>query len=284
MSSKTIRFAVDSTCDLPAELIARWKIGVVPAFINYGGQSYADDGHELDREVYYQQMPSMTAQPTTSAPPPALVTKIIEETFEGADHLVMLTVPAVFSGIYNAFRLGASGLPQDRLTLIDSGTLTMGLGFQALIGAEVAAQTGDVQAVLAAIKGVRANQSVYAVPETMEYLRRSGRLSWAAASVGALLQIKPIVSATGSDIKAVARVRTFSKAIDKLIELVQAEAPLDRLAILHANNLEDAQEMQQRLSQVTPAETFIINITPVIGTHIGPGAVGVATVRKAWRA
>jgi DegV family protein with EDD domain len=212
-----------------------------------------------------------------------LVTKIIEETFEGTDHLVMLTAPAVFSGIYNAFRLGASALPQDRVTLIDSGTLTMGLGFQALVGAEVAAQTGDVQAVLAAIKGVRANQKVYAVPETMEYLRRSGRLSWAAASVGALLQIKPIVSATESEVKAVARVRTFSKAVDKLIELAQGEAPLDRLAILHSNNSEGAQEVRQRLGQLIPQETLIINITPVIGTHIGPGALGVATVRKAWR-
>jgi fatty acid kinase fatty acid binding subunit len=283
MTFKTIRFVADSTCDIPPELLNKWKIGIVPAFVNYGGKSYADDGVELDRVVYYNQMPTMTSQPTTSAPPPALVEKIIRQTFDGADHLVMLTVPATLSGIYNAFRLGASQLPQDRVTLIDSGTVAMGLGFQTLIGAEVAAETGDVSAVLSAIQRVRANQQVYAAPETMEYLRRSGRVSWATASVGALLQIKPIVSATEDEVKAIARVRTFSKAVDKLIELVQNQAPLDRLALIHANNPEGAQEMKTRLGEIAPAETFIINVTPVIGTHIGPGALGVATVSKAWR-
>jgi DegV family protein with EDD domain len=283
MTFRTIRFVADSTCDIPRELLDKWKISTVPAFVNYGGKSYADDGVELDRVVYYNQMPTMTAQPTTSAPPPALVEKIIHKAFEGADHLVMLTAPATLSGIYNAFRLGASQLPQDCVTLIDSGTLTMALGFQTLIGAEVAAETGNLEAVLSAIQRVRANQQVYAIPETMEYLRRSGRVSWAAASVGALLQIKPLVSATESEVKAIARVRTFSKAVDKLIELIQEQAPLDRLALLHVNNSEGAQEMKNRLGDIAPAETFIINVTPVIGTHIGPGALGVTTVSKAWR-
>ncbi len=283
MTFKTIRFVADSTCDIPPELLERWKISIVPAFVNYGNKSYADDGKELDRVAYYDQMPTMTSQPTTAAPPPALVEKIIHKAFEGADHLLMLTVPALLSGIYNAFRLGAAELPQDRVTLIDTGTLTMGLGFQTLIGAEVAADTGDVAAVLSAIERVRKNEHVFAVPETMEYLRRSGRVGWATASVGALLQIKPIISATESDVKAIARVRTFSKAVDKLIELVQEQAPLDRLALLHANNPQGAEEMKTRLGAIAPAETYIINVTPVIGTHIGPGALGVVPVSKAWR-
>jgi DegV family protein with EDD domain len=283
MTFKNIRFIADSTCDIPPELIKKWNIGIVPAFVNYGNKSYADDGIELDRVVYYNQMPSMTAQPTTSAPPPALVEKIVQDTLEGADHLVMLSVPAVFSGIYNAFRLGASELPPDRVTIIDSGTMTLGLGYQTLIGAEVAAETGDLAKVLAAIQAVRACQHVYAVPETMEYLRRSGRLSWAAASVGALLQIKPIISATESEVKAIARVRTFSKAVDKLIELVHEDAPLDRLAVLHVNNPDGAREIKERLGSIAPVDTFVVNITPVIGTHIGPGALGVATVKQAWR-
>lgn len=283
MTFKTIRFVADSTCDIPPELLEKWMISTVPAFVNYGNKSYADDGKELDRVAYYDQMPTMTSQPTTAAPPPALVEQVIHKAFEGADHLVMLTVPALLSGIYNAFRLGATELPQDRVTLIDSGTLTMGLGFQTLIGAEVAAETGDVAAVLSAIERVRKNEHVFAVPETMEYLRRSGRVGWATASVGALLQIKPIVSATESDVKAIARVRTFSKAVDKLIELVQEQAPLDRLALLHVNNPQGAKEMKIRLGAIVPAETFIINVTPVIGTHIGPGALGVVPVSKAWR-
>lgn len=283
MTSKVIRFVTDSTCDIPAELVKKYNIGIIPAFVNYGGKSYADDGVELNREVYYNQMPTMTSQPTTAAPSPGLAEKIIKNAFEGADHLIMLTVPAVLSGIHNAFRLGASSLPSDRVTLIDSGTLSVALGFQVLAGVEVAAATNSVEQTVAAIQRARANQKLYAVPESMEYLRRSGRVGWAAASAAALLQIKPIVSATENEVASIARVRTFGKAIDKLIELTQATAPLDKLAILHANNPSGAQEIKTRLGKIVPSETYIINVTPAIGTHIGPKALGIATLSAAWR-
>jgi len=283
MTFKTIRFVTDSCCDIPPELIKKWKIGVVPAFVNYGGKSYADDGLELDREVYYNQMPAMTSQPTTSAPSPGLAEQVINRAFDGADHLVILCVPAHLSAIHNAMRLGASGIPSDQVTLIDSGTLTMALGFQVLAGAETAAETGDLSAVLDAIERVRANVRLYATAETMEYLRRSGRVGWAAASMGQLLQIKPIISVREGDVAAIARVRTFARAIDKLVELVREQAPLDRLALLHANNREGALEIKNRLGSVVPVETHIINVTPVIGTHIGPMALGVTTLSKAWR-
>lgn len=283
MSSKNIRFVTDSTCDIPPNLLEKHGISVIPAFVNYGGKSYADDGLELNREVYYNQMPTMSKQPTTAAPSPGLAEKIIKEAAEKADHLILITAPASLSGIHNAFRLGASDLPPDSYTLIDSGTLTMGLGFQILVGAETAAQTGSVEQVLDAIKRVRANEHVYAAPESMEYLRRSGRVGWAAASAAALLQIKPIVSATENEVESVARVRTFGKAIDKLVELALADAPLDRLALLHANNPDGAQEIKNRLGNNAPAETYLINITPAIGTHIGPRALGVSTLKQAWR-
>jgi DegV family protein with EDD domain len=283
MTFKNIRFVTDSTCDIPPELIKKYKIGIVPAFVNYGGKSYADDGIELDREVYYNQMPSMTSQPTTSAPSPVIAEQVITRAFEGADHLVMICVPARLSGIYNALRLGADNLPPDRITLIDSGTLSAALGFQVLAGAEIAAQTGDLSEVLGAIERVRANEKLYATAERMEYLRRSGRVGWAAASVGQLLQIKPIISATEGSVESIARVRTFARAVDKLVELVQEQGPLDRLALLHANNRDGALEMNNRLGSIAPPETYIINVTPAIGTHIGPMALGVATLRKAWR-
>lgn len=283
MNSKRIGFITDSTCDIPAELIKRWQISVIPAFVNYGGKSYADDGIELDREVYYNQMPTMASHPTTAAPSPGLAEKIIMQAAENADHLIMLTAPVSLSGIYNAFRLGAINLPPERVTLIDSGTLSMGLGFQVLIGAQTAAETDSIQDILAAISKVRANERVYAVPETMEYLRRSGRVGWAAASVGSLLQIKPLVEARDGVVANIARVRTFSKAIDKLVELAQAQAPLERLAILHANNPEGAAIIKERLASIVPAETYILNVTPTIGTHIGPKALGVVTLKAGWR-
>lgn len=284
MTFKKIRFIADSTCDIPPEVLRKWDITIIPAFVNYGGGSYADDGIELDRVAYYDQLPSMTSQPTTAAPSPGVTEAIITKVAAECDHVVMLTVPARLSGIYNAFRLGASSLPPDTYTLIDSFTTTMAMGFQVLVGVEVAAETGDVSAVVNAIERARRNIKLYAAPESMVYLRRSGRVGWAAAGAATLLQIKPIVSVVDDGVvESTARVRTFSKAVEKMVELALAQAPLDRLALLHTNNPEGAQDMKRQMGSAVPAETYIINVTPVLGTHVGPKALGVITLSQAWR-
>jgi DegV family protein with EDD domain len=284
MTFKKIKFVTDSTCDIPLELVQKWGIGIVPAFVNYGGNSYADDGKELIREEFYTRLPTMPETPTTAAPPPAMAERVANETFEGADHLIILTAPAALSGIYNSMRLGIANLPPDCVTLIDSGTVTMALGWQVLVGAEVAAETGDVDKVVGAINRVRANQKLYAGLATMEFLRRSGRVSWALAGIGALLQIKPMLEVKDSVVLPLGRVRTFSKVVQELLSLTKAQAPLDKLAILHANNPEGAREMHSQLADVAPPDTLLINITTVIGTHTGPGALGIALVTQGWRA
>jgi DegV family protein with EDD domain len=151
----------------------------------------------------------------------------------------------------------------------------MGLGWQVLIGAETAEKTGgDLSAVLDAMDRVRKNIHVYCVLHTLEFLRRSGRVSWAAAGVGALLQIKPIIEVHEGEVKNIGRVRTFKRALEDLYRLCKEAAPIDRLAILHVNNPTDANEFYESLKP---------EITPAIGTNIGPGGVGVALVKQSWR-
>ncbi|MBC6934753.1 MAG: DegV family protein [Chloroflexi bacterium] len=283
-TSKKIRFVTDSTCDIPEELVARYRIGVVPSFVNYGGQSYADDGRELNRETFYQQLPSIRPHPTTSAPSPGLAEQVIGQVAEDADHIVVLTAPAALSAIHNTLRLGVESLGlQDRATLLDSGMVSMGLGYQVLAGALAAEETGDLQRVLEAVKSARERVRVYAGLATMEYLRRSGRVNWAKASVGALLQIKPVIGVLNGEVPQVALVRTFARALDKLAELARAEAPLEQLTILYTHNLESAQAFRERLADIAPPDTRILGVTPVIGVHIGPDSLGVATLRSATR-
>jgi len=284
MTFNSIRIITDSTCDIPREFIERYKIGVVPCFVNYGGNSYADDGVQLIREDFYRQMPNIRPVPKTSAFPPGMVESLLEETFQEAEHVVILCVPAKLSGVYNAFRLGASNFPQDKVTLIDSGQVAMGLGWQVLIAAETAAATGDRQQVLDAIQRVRDNQRLYAALDTLEYLRHSGRVGWASASIGTLLQIKPILDVRDGDVKSHARVRTFKRAFDELVHLAREQTPLDRLAILHTANEQGARELHEALKDIAPETVFVVNINPTIGTHIGPGGLGVATVSQSWKA
>lgn len=267
---KKIRFVTDSVCDIPKALIEKWDIGVVPCFVNYGGKSYADDGIELNREDYFKQIVDMPDHPTTAAPPPALAEEVLTQWFEGADHLIVITTPAKLSGIHNAMRLGSQKLPQDRVTLIDSGQLSMAIGWQVLIGAEVAAKTGDLAQTLNAIQRIRDHQALYAGLATMEFLRRSGRVGWAAAGIGALLQIKPIVKVAGGEVASEARVRTFSRVIDKLIELAHQHAPLDKLAVLHINNLEGAAELRARLKDIMPEDTITTGCGPTLGLISAP--------------
>jgi DegV family protein with EDD domain len=283
MTSKKIRIVTDSTCDIPAELIKQYGIGVVPCFVNYGGQSYADNGVDFIRENYYAQMPDIRPPATTSAPPPGLAEEVIKATFEGADHLMIICVPAKLSGVFNTLRLGAKDLPPECVTMVDSGTVAMALGWQVIIAAETAEATGDVNAVLNAVQRVREHQNLYAALATMEYLRRSGRVGWAAANIGQLLQIKPIIEVEEGNVHSIAKVRTFTRAVDELYNLTDKEAPLDRLAVLHTNNLEGAHEFHQRLGDIAPPDTLFVNLNPSVGTHIGPGALGVATVSKSWR-
>lgn len=284
MTSKIIRFVTDSVCDIPEDLVKKWDITVVPCYINYGGHSYADDGVELVRETYYNDLPAMSETPKTSAMSPEIAREGIEAAWnDGAtDHVIIITTPASLSGIHNAMRLALQDFPQDHVTLIDSGQLSMGIGWQVLVGAEVAAESGDVEHTLAAIQKVRRRQKVWAGLDTLEYLRRSGRVGWAVANIGQLLQIKPLVEVDG-DVTPVARIRTFSRMLDKLEQFVREQAPLEKLAVLHINNPAAEAELLDRLADIAPPDTMTGLIGPTLGTHIGPGSIGAAVLSKTWR-
>jgi DegV family protein with EDD domain len=283
MAFKNIRFVTDSTCDIPEHLIEKWKISIVPSYVNIGDQSYADDGVQLDRQDFYNRLPTMTPFPTTSAPSPGVAKQKIDAAFEEADHVIILTAPSKLSAIYEAMRIGSSHLPQDRVTLIDSGSVTMALGYQVLVGAEVAAATGDVEQTLAAINQVRLHCQMRALIMSLDNLRRSGRINLASAGIGALLQIKPILTVNSGEVVVLSRVRTEKRAREELVEMLRAQAPLDRLTLLHANNPEGLAWMRQQVADIAPSEVFEVNVNPALGTHIGPQCLAFVTVSQNWR-
>jgi DegV family protein with EDD domain len=283
MAFKKIRFVTDSTCDIPEDLIEKWQITVVPAFVNIGDESYADDGVQLKRDDFYARLPTMTPFPTTAAPSPGVAKAKIEAAFANADHVVIICAPAKLSAIYEALRLGANNIPPDQVTLIDSQFLSMGLGYQVLIGAEVAAETGDVDQVVAAVDKVRAHSHLNVMLNGLDNLRRSGRVNLATAGVGTLLQIKPILEVANGEVKIVSRVRTVKRARAELVDLLRAEAPFERLTLLHTNHMEGIEWLQAQVSDLLPEQTYVINATPVLGTHIGPQCLGFASLRQDWR-
>lgn len=284
MTSKRIQITADSVCDLPSEIVSELNIKLIPTYVNIGDESIPDDGVSLNREAFYKRLPSLTAQPTTAAPSPgdaeAFFRNVVDD---DNDHIISIHVPEKLSGVYNTMRLGAEAVAKNKITLVDSLQLSAGIGMQVWVAAELAQEIDDVDEILHAIERVRQNTELYAIIDTMEYLKRSGRVNSLIANIGTLLRIKPIVRVWDGDIESHARVRTWSRAEDKLRELTREQAPLDRLAIMHIANREGAEKFLDSIQDIAPEKTLIIEVTPTLGTHIGPGSVGVTTLSTNWR-
>lgn len=284
MSFKKIKIITDSVADITPEQQERWGISIIPTFVNYDGKSYADDGVELIREEFYKHLMEMDEVPTTAAPAPGVATEILDRAFEDADHLICIHLSHKLSTTINSVKMGSVNIPEDQITFIDSHTVTLGQAFQVLLAAEVAEKTGDVQQVVDAVLRARDHARVYAAFATMENLRRSGRVSNLVAHVGELLQIKPIIRVEDGEVIPHQRARTFKKAVNKLEELAREEGELDRLGILHVRNEEGAYRLLDRLSDIAPPDAMVVEVAPSLGTHIGPGSLGIGTLSKKWRA
>ncbi len=271
----------DSTCDLPREWITRFDIRVVPTYVQFGTESLADDGVQLTRTQFYDRLVSAPILPTTAAPPPGKTLEAVAQALKEADHVIAITAPAKLSGIYNTFRLAAEETDPSRITLIDSEMVSMGLGWQVIIAAEMIQAGASPDEIKTRVTGLQPYAEVWAALETMEYLRRSGRVGWAAGMVGELFRIKPIIRLHQSVVSSVGRVRTSARSFESLIEIAHQNAPFERLAILHTNRLDGARKLLDALSDIRPAaEVTIVDVTPVIGVHVGPNALGLGVVRE----
>lgn len=279
-----ILLMTDSTCDLPAEWVMRYDIRVVPTYVQFGGKSLADDGVQLTRQDFYKRLVTSHVHPTTAAPPPGQTLAIMRQALNDADHVIALTAPAKLSGIHNTFRIAVEQTDPKRVTLIDSGMLSMGMGWMVVIAAEMAESGASPNEIAAALVTIQPRVDVYAALDTMYYLRRSGRVGWAASVVGNLLNIKPVVRQRNSEVSSVTRVRTRQRMFNTLADLAHQNAPLDWLAIMHTANLDGAQRLVEALADIHPDhDPVIVEATPVLGVHVGPKALGLGLVRAASR-
>jgi len=271
----------DSTCDIPHYLIEQYELEAVPCILVIDGKEYVD-GKGITREEFYGRLPSLQTQPTTAAPSIGDFSTRYESLLtRGCDHILSIHAAGALTSILNIARQAAAGFP-DRVTCVDSTSLSLGLGFQ-VIGAAEAAEMG-LQAALAATESTRKRLQVFAALDTMEYLKRSGRVPATVAMLGSILSIKPLIELTNGEVKAIGAVRTNSQANEKMFKILLEGGPLERLAILHTSAEPRAKEflneLMQRASQSVPRAILMVNVTTVIGTHVGPNGLGFAAVRK----
>jgi DegV family protein with EDD domain len=278
-----IGFVTDSTSDLPGSIIEQHELEVIPCILVLGGKEYRD-GIDITREEFYRQLPSIPSSvPITTAAPSIgeFAARYESLLARGFDHILSIHAAGALTSIIDSARQAAQDF-EGRITIIDSTSLTLGLGFQVLAAVE-AAELG-LQAALDAIDSTRGRLDIYAALSTMENLKRSGRVPGVVTTLGSLLSIKPLIRLKDSEVKAVSAVRTSSQGNEKILDLLLQQGVLERLAILHTGAESRAREFlntaMQKASQSIPRDILMVNVTTVIGTHVGPNGLGFAAIRK----
>jgi len=276
-----IGIVTDSTSDLPAYLVEEHQIQVVPTILVLEGKEYSD-GIGITREEFYTRLPSFQTPPTTAAPSIGDFTAPYETLLsQGCDHIITIHSASQLTTVVNVARQAAQEFP-NRVTCIDSGSLSLGLGFQVVAAAEES--DFGLQPVLNAVASTRKRLQVTAALDTMEYLKRSGRVPSAVATLGGLLSIKPMIELIDGEVKPIGAVRTTSQADERILSLLLKQGELQRLAIMHTNAEPRARklldEMMFRVRQSVPRDILFVNVTAVIGTHLGPNGIGFAAVKK----
>lgn len=276
----SVRIVTDSTCDLPAQRAQQSGIRVVPLYINIAGKGYLD-GVEITREEFYRRLPEYTPPATTAVSSPEMYKQVYNElAAEGADEILSLHISTSLSAVLNAAEVAARETQTARVTVRDSGQLSLGLGFMVEAAAQAAQRGATLNEILALLDDMGKRAYVFAALDTLEFLKRSGRMNGAVAAMGTLLQVKPLLKMHEGKPTA-ERVRTREGATRRLLELVESVGALERVAMVHTNARARAAEVRELAQQLLPpGEILTMDVTPVLGAHIGPGVVGFACLAK----
>ena len=276
----TIRIVTDSTCDLPARVIARYGICVMPLYINVGSQGYLD-GIDITREEFYRKLPTFPVQPTTAVPSMQKFHTMYDALAdEGASKVISIHISTALSAIVNVAQAAARETKSAAVTVFDSRQLSLGTGFLVETAARLAQAGFSVTEILAVLNQQIQRTHVCAALDTLQFLRRSGRMNSVLSTIGEILHIKPLLKMYAGN-PTTERVRTRKQAMRRLVNLLDEYSPFEKIAFLHSNALEHAQSLMQDVRELLPnEEVWLEPINPVLGAHLGPGVVGFACVSK----
>jgi DegV family protein with EDD domain len=273
-----VKIVTDSTADIPEELATGLEITVVPCNVHFGLETYRD-GIELSKHEFYTKLKASPTLPTTSAPAAGLFEATYRELASETDQILSIHLASTLSAIYNSVCLGAEAISDAEIALIDSGQASMGLGWLVIAAARAAQEGQSLAQIVALVEDMMPRVRLFAALDTLEYLRKGGRVGKTVALFGALLNIKPLLEVRDSAVLPLERVRTRRRSIQRLIELVAGLGPLEELAVLHSNAPQAARRLAEEISFLHPLEHILIaEVGAIIGTHVGPNSLGAACV------
>ena len=282
-----VAVVTDSTADLAPALAAPAGLRIVPLFVRFGGEEFRV-GVDLSTEQFWDRMLAPDAPfPSTAAPSPGTFQETFEELFAGgAEAIVCPTIGSKLSATFQSATLAAEALPGREIHVIDTMTTSMSTGFVALLAAEMAAAGLVAAEIAAAVTARLPDIDLFVAIDTLDYLRKGGRLAAARAAIGTVLSVKPIITVVDGLVTMAEKPRTRVKARERVLELISA-APVERLAILHTPTSPRAEVEAFRDALVAripggvdPAHVSSGLIGASTGPHLGPGLMGAAFVRR----
>ncbi|MBL8102008.1 MAG: DegV family protein [Anaerolineales bacterium] len=276
-----IAIVTDSTSFLPAEYVKKHNITVAPQVLIWGEETFRD-GVDIQPAEFYTRLKTAKTMPSTSQVSPASMQAVFQPLIQQGFEVLGIFVSSKLSGtIQSAVQakeiMGPAG---EKVTIVDSLATSMALSLIALAAARAAEAGASLKDCVAAAEKTRENSGLFFAVDTLEFLHRGGRIGGAQRFIGSALNLKPILALKDGRVEGVERIRTKSKAHDRVLELisekVQGKSNI-RIATLHANASEDAKALLERAAQQNnPVETIFAEVSPVVGTHAGPGTVGLA--------
>ncbi len=276
-----VALVTDSTAYIPKDLREKYSITVVPQVVIWENESFEDDV-TMTPDQFYTRLRTAKVMPTTSQASVVNMHKAFSTLLDQGYDVLGIFVSTKLSGTFQSATLGREELTsgQDKITIIDSETVAMAMGFQVLAAARAAMDGASVADCKALAEKARSHTGVYLTVETLEFLHRQGRIGGAQRFLGTALNLKPILTVEGGRVEPMERVRTRGKALDRVVEIVAekcaGKSPI-RIATLHADSPNDAKLLLDKITPiVNPIETIFAAVSPAVGANAGPGTVGLA--------
>lgn len=277
-----IAIVTDSTAYLPEEIISTYHINVVPLVVIWGEETFLDNV-EMGPEEFYKRLSTAKQMPSTSQPTILAFYDVFKKLHAEGYDILTIVISSALSGTLDSAFQAKKMLPDVNIALVDSQSTSLPMAFMVLAAARAAKTGMPLEECVKVVETVRDHTQVFFALDTLEFLHRGGRIGGASRFLGTALKLKPILILEDGKIEALEKVRTSKRAHERLIELVEAEvsnkSPINFLGVVHAAAEETAQELLKVVEQkFEPDELMFATLSPVLGTHTGPGTIGIAYV------
>jgi DegV family protein with EDD domain len=277
-----VRIVADSGCDLPPALVDQYNITLVPVFVRFGQEMISSE--DLSNDEFWRRAQRAPEPPGTSSPAPGTFYSVFEKLVDDGSDVVCLTLPGKHSGTYNAAWLAAQDFGE-KVRVIDTGSFSMGMGLQVLVAAKEALAGKSAEVIQRTVENLRERTSIIFVLDTLEWVRRGGRLDRVIPlvdKVARTLKVKPVLEMTNGEFKLVAIARSTRSALQRLEDEVRERLPVQDLAAAYTRGCEAAAELAERIAALAgrPAiDVLTVEVGPAFAAHAGPNAIGAAIIR-----